>query len=213
MSMCRLGVLLSGRGSNFGAIRSEIADGSLPDAEIALVVSNHDDAPGLAFARQHALPTVALDKQDYPSREAFDAAIAEMLRAHQVDLVILAGYDRIISVPLLAAFPDRILNIHPSLLPAYGGKNMVGLKVHAAVLENREAESGCSVHIVTDTVDGGPVLGQSRVPVLPEDTPETLAARILAEEHRLYPQVIREWIARHWMQREEANSHEPRISV
>lgn len=186
----RLGVLLSGRGSNFAAIQHAIEAGTLRNAQIPVVISNHRDAQGLLHAASKGLSTFALEKQEFENRQAFDTAIAEILKAHRVDYVILAGYDRIISAPLLEAFERRILNIHPSLLPAYGGKGMVGLKVHQAVLANQETESGCSVHWVTAVVDDGPVLGQRRVPVLAGDTPEVLAARILEQEHWLYPQVI-----------------------
>lgn len=194
---CRLGILLSGRGSNFSAIQTAIETGVLPNAEIAIVISNHANAVGLTLAQSKHLKTAVFEKAGFESRIAFDQAVADTLKAHQAELVVLAGYDRIISAPLLEAYPGRILNIHPSLLPAYGGKGMLGIKVHQAVVANGEAESGCSVHLVTDVVDGGAVLGQSRVPVLENDTPESLAARILAQEHQLYPQVIREFIDAH----------------
>ncbi len=199
---CRLGVLLSGRGSNFGAIQRAISDGDLPNAEIAVVISNHPEAEGLKLAQSHGLQTRAWDKSEFESRQAFDEAIAAALQADQVDLVILAGYDRILGNALLAAYPGRILNIHPSLLPAYGGKGMVGHKVHQAVLANGEAESGCTVHLVTEVVDGGAILGQSRVPVLADDTPEALAARVLAQEHQLYPRTIQSFIQTHFTQQE-----------
>lgn len=205
----RLGVLLSGRGSNFAAIQQAIESGTLRNAKISVVVSNHSDAQGLIHAAGKGIPTFALEKKDFENRLAFDTAVAEILKAHQVDYVILAGYDRIISEPLLTAFERRILNIHPSLLPAYGGKGMVGLKVHAAVLANQEKESGCSVHWVTAVVDDGPVLGQARVPVLDGDTPESLAARILEQEHRLYPQVIDSLIQARLNPEREAEPHEP----
>jgi phosphoribosylglycinamide formyltransferase-1 len=206
--VCRLGVMLSGRGSNFAAIQNAIEAGTLRHARIALVVSNHADAPGLEVAHAKGLKTATFDKADFENRQAFDAAVAESLKAEGVELLILAGYDRIISAPILEAYAGRILNIHPSLLPAYGGKGMVGGKVHAAVLENRETESGCSVHVVTDTVDGGPVLGQARVPVRPNDTPETLAARVLEQEHQLYPRAIGSFIEQHILPGEESKSHE-----
>jgi phosphoribosylglycinamide formyltransferase-1 len=202
-SKCRLGVLLSGRGSNFGAMQNAITQGILTNAEVAVVVSNHADAAGLAFAKSQGLNTVALEKSQFENRPAFDTAIAEALQAHRVELVILAGYDRILGSALLVAYPGKILNIHPSLLPAYGGKGMVGRKVHQAVLENSEAESGCSVHLVTEIVDGGVILGQSRVPVLPDDSPESLAARVLEQEHQLYPRVIGEFIQQQLAQRED----------
>lgn len=205
---CRLGVLLSGRGSNFAAIQTAIENGTLQHAEIAVVISNHRDAVGLLHAANKKISTFALEKQGFESRHAFDTAVAEILKAHQVDLLILAGYDRIITAPLLESFERRILNIHPSLLPAYGGKGMVGLKVHQAVLENQEKESGCSVHLVTTVVDDGPVLGQRRVPVLADDTPESLAARILEQEHLLYPQVIDSLIQARLNTQGEAEPHD-----
>lgn len=189
----KLGVLLSGRGSNFAAIQAAIEAGDLPQAQIALVISNRANAPGVTLAQAKGLPTATFTQSDFGSRLEMDAAMAQALQSHGIELVILAGYDRIIGAPLLNAYPGRILNIHPSLLPAYGGKGMVGLNVHAAVIAARETESGCSVHVVTDTVDGGPVLGQVRVPVHPDDTPESLAKRVLAAEHKLYPQVIRQF--------------------
>ncbi|HEY9685624.1 MAG TPA: phosphoribosylglycinamide formyltransferase [Coleofasciculaceae cyanobacterium] len=206
--VCRLGVMLSGRGSNFASIQTAIEAGTLRNARIALVISNHADAPGLELARAKGLKTAAFDKAGFENRQAFDTAVTKTLKAEGVELLILAGYDRIISAPLLEAYAGHILNIHPSLLPAYGGKGMVGGKVHAAVLENGEAESGCSVHVVTDTVDGGPVLGQARVPVLPGDTPEALAARVLEQEHQLYPQAIGQFIEQQILPGEELKSHE-----
>lgn len=204
----RLGVLLSGRGSNFAAIQQAIEQGEIPNAEIAIVISNHANAGGITLAPSKGLKTATLEKHQYESRIAFDQAVADILQAHQTDLVILAGYDRIISAPLLEAFSGRILNIHPSLLPAYGGKGMVGIKVHQAVLDNGEPQSGCSVHLVTDVVDGGAILAQSSVPVLANDTPETLAARVLEQEHQLYPQAIRKFIEQQFAQEGEIDSHE-----
>ena len=206
--MCRLGVLLSGRGSNFAAIQRAIEAGSLQQAQVAVVISDVADAPGLAFAESKGIPVKAFDKKNFETRQAFDEAVVAVLDAYQVDVVILAGYGRILTEPLLSRFENRILNIHPSLLPAYGGKGMLGIKVHQAVLANAEAESGCSVHLVTATVDGGPVLGQSRIPVLVDDTPETLAARILEQEHILYPKVIGEFIQKQLYQAQELNTHE-----
>ncbi|WP_303673157.1 phosphoribosylglycinamide formyltransferase [Vampirovibrio chlorellavorus] len=205
----RLGVLLSGRGSNFLAIQQAIESGQLPNTRISVVISNQREAVGLQKAQEKGLPTAIFEKADYQNRNALDEAIAQCLKSHQVDLVVLAGYDRIISAPILAAFERRILNIHPSLLPAYGGKGMVGLKVHQAVLANGERESGCSVHLVTAQVDEGPILGQSRVPVLADDTPERLAARVLAEEHRLYPSVIGQYLQNHLNREENQEAHDP----
>ena len=208
VSKVRLGVLLSGRGSNFAAIQKAITEGTLTNAEVALVISNHAEAVGLSIAQSEDLPTLALEKQQFETRQAFDEAIVDALQAHQVELVVLAGYDRILTNALLTAYSGRILNIHPSLLPAYGGKGMVGNKVHQAVLDNQEAESGCSVHLVTEVVDGGAILGQSRVPVLSTDSAEALAARVLEQEHQLYPRVIGEFIQQLAQREETETFHE-----
>lgn len=207
-SVCRLGVLLSGRGSNFAAIQRAIEEGRLQGAEIAVVVSNRPDAQGLEVAREKALTVVALTEAQAAKRVVRDEVITEALQAHQVDWVILAGYDRIIGQPLLSCYEGRVLNMHPSLLPAYGGKNMVGLNVHRAVLEAGERESGCTVHLVTDVVDGGAILGQARVPVLPSDTPETLAARVLEQEHQLYATVIQSCITPYFLEKGSVDAHE-----
>lgn len=205
---CPIGVLLSGRGSNFAAIQNAITSGNLPNAEIRVVISNHKDAPGLAIARQNGIAAISLNRDGYSNRKDFDTAICNALKSHQVKLVVLAGYDRILGEPVLSTFANRILNIHPSLLPAYGGKGMLGLKVHQTVLEQSDAESGCSVHLVTNEVDAGPVLGQRTVQVLPTDTPESLAERILAEEHKLYPQVIQAFIEKHQLAQGNAEDEE-----
>ncbi len=185
-----LGILLSGRGSNFRAIHEAVETGRLAGAEIAVVISNRPSAPGILFAEEQGLETAVIQPKSFPHREACDQAILDMLKDHRVDLLVLAGYNRILTPVLLKAFPERILNIHPSLLPAYGGKGMVGLKVHEAVVAAGEKASGCTVHLVTEDVDAGPILGRCEVPVDSEDTPESLAEKVLAQEHRLYPQVI-----------------------
>ena len=200
MTTCRLGILLSGRGSNFEAIAEAIADNLLPNAQIAVVLSNKPEAPGLASARAKNIPAVVVSD---------DADILKTLQTHRVDLVILAGYNRILSETLVRAYVSRILNIHPSLLPAYGGKGMIGLKVHQAVIAAKEAQSGCTVHLVTSDVDAGPVLGQARVAVDPADTPETLAQKVLREEHRLYPAVIRQYIDEALSRPQKVIHHEP----
>jgi len=191
----RLGVLLSGRGSNFQAIAAAITAGQILQATVAAVVSNNPQAPGLAFASAQHYPTAVFLPADFDSRAAFDAAMATYLTAQQVDWVVLAGYDRILSPGFIEAFEDRIVNIHPSLLPRFGGRGMVGKRVHEAVLASGEATSGCTVHGVTTGVDEGPILGQQTVAVLPADTPDTLAARVLAAEHHLYPQIIGQLVA------------------
>src|SRR5580704_5864651 len=181
--MKRLGILLSGRGSNFLAIAEAIEEKRL-DAEIAVVISNRPDAPGLAAARERGIHAVS-----YPSkgldREVYDRQLIEGLRAHHVDLVCLAGYMRILSGYFIREFPMRILNIHPSLLPAFPG-----LDAQHQALEHGAKIAGCTVHFVDEGVDSGPIVAQAAVPVLDEDTADSLSARILKEEHRLYAEAI-----------------------
>ena len=188
----RLGILISGRGSNLQAIIDAIADRRL-DATIAIVVSNRPDALGLARARDAGIETLCLDPRAYPDRAAFDQALADVLRAHDVALVCLAGFMRRVGRPLLDAFPNRILNIHPSLLPAFPG-----LDAQRQALDHGVRISGATVHLVTSELDGGPIVLQAAVPVLDRDTIETLAARILVEEHRLYPEAIRLVLSGTW---------------
>jgi len=180
----RLGVLISGRGSNLQAIIDAVQDRRL-DATIAVVVSNRADAAGLARARHAGIAAIHLNPRDHADRHAYDSAIVEMLRQHQVGLVCLAGFMRLVGRPLLDAFPNRILNIHPSLLPAFRG-----LDAQSQALEHGVRVSGATVHFVVEELDAGPIVLQAAVPVLEADTVETLAARILVEEHRIYPEAI-----------------------
>ena len=180
----RLGVLISGRGSNLQSIIDAIACGEL-NATIAVVISNRPDAAGLLRAREAGIETLCLRHRDYESRDAYDVALAEALLARGVDLVCLAGFMRLVGGPLLEAFPGRILNVHPSLLPAFPG-----LDAQKQALEYGVRVAGATVHLVTRELDGGPIVMQASVPVLPDDTVETLCARILVEEHRIYPQAI-----------------------
>jgi len=182
----RLGILISGRGSNMQAIVANIEAEKLA-ADVALVVCNHRDAPGLAWAREKGLPALLLERGDYPTRKAHDDAIARALSDAGVDLVVLAGYDRILGARLLEAFRGRIVNIHPSLLPAFAGS----LHAQADALEYGVKISGCTVHFVTEgEVDGGPIILQAAVPVMEDDTPERLSARILEQEHVIYSRAI-----------------------
>jgi phosphoribosylglycinamide formyltransferase-1 len=180
----RLGVLLSGRGSNFLAIHAAIADGSLRDAEIAMVLSNKADALGLAAARELGLKTAHIPVGGRTPVER-DAEFVERLQDAGVDLVCLAGYMRMISAPFVEAFPDRILNVHPSLLPSFPG-----LEAQAQALESGAKVAGCTVHFVDEQMDHGVIVLQRAVEVRDEDTVETLAARILVEEHTAYPEAI-----------------------
>ncbi|MDH4378339.1 MAG: phosphoribosylglycinamide formyltransferase [Vampirovibrionales bacterium] len=183
----RLGILASGRGSNAQAIHAVIQSGALLSVSIAAIASNKKNAPVLAWAEDTRLPCEAFDNKDFQSRELQEASIIKYFKNQGVNLVVLAGYMRIVSPDFIEAFGGQVLNIHPSLLPKHGGPGMVGHKVHSAVLAAGDTESGCTVHWVTPTVDGGPIVWQERVPVLPGDNPDTLAARVLAAEHQAYP--------------------------
>jgi phosphoribosylglycinamide formyltransferase-1 len=181
--MKRLGILISGRGSNFEAIAGRVASGSL-QAEIAVVISNRDGAPGLEIARRRGLPAVSLPSKGL-DRESYDLQVIQELKSRQVDLVCLAGYMRLLSVRFIREFPNRILNIHPSLLPAFPG-----LDAQHQAIEHGVKVSGCTVHFVDEYLDAGPIVLQAAVPVLDEDTAEALSARILREEHRIYSEAI-----------------------
>jgi phosphoribosylglycinamide formyltransferase-1 len=179
-----LGVLLSGRGSNLQAILDAIRDERL-DARVGIVISNVAGAPGLERAGTAGVPTAVIPHRAYPSREEFDAKVVDCLREHGVDLVCLAGFMRIVSPVLVRAFPGRILNVHPSLLPAFSG-----LHAQRQALEHGVKVTGATVHLVDEELDHGPIVLQGAVPVLEDDDEETLSARILKEEHRLYPEAI-----------------------
>jgi phosphoribosylglycinamide formyltransferase-1 len=187
-----LGVLISGRGSNLQALIDAIGSGALT-ARIAVVIANKPAAAGLERARAAGIDTLVIDHRDFPSRDAFDGAVAAALRARGVELVCLAGFMRLVGQPLLAAFPNAILNIHPSLLPAFPG-----IDAPAQAIAHGVKVSGVTVHLVTGELDGGPIVRQAAVPVRDDDTAETLAARILVEEHRLYPEAIRAVLAGGW---------------
>jgi len=178
-------VLISGRGSNLEAIIDAIAMKRL-DAEIAIVLSNRPDAPGLQLARDAGIEGRCLSPRGYTDRDAYDRALADVLKNCRIDLVCLAGFMRLVGQPMLEAFPDRILNIHPSLLPAFPG-----LDAQKQALEHGVRITGATVHLVTSALDAGPIVLQAAVPVRDDDTVETLAARVLVEEHRLYPEAIR----------------------
>jgi phosphoribosylglycinamide formyltransferase-1 len=188
----RLGVLISGRGSNLQAIIDAIAAGSL-QATLAVVISNRADAQGLDRARVAGIDTVVVDHRGFETRDAFDAALVDRLRAHGVDLVCLAGFMRRLGPGLLGAFPNAILNIHPSLLPSFPG-----LEAQRQALEHGVKVSGATVHLVTTDLDAGPIVRQAAVPVREDDTVDTLAARILVEEHRIYPEAIGIVLAGGW---------------
>jgi phosphoribosylglycinamide formyltransferase-1 len=188
----RLGILISGRGSNMLAIGEAIAAGRL-DATIAIVISNRSGAPGLERAAAAGIPTAVVSPKDHASREACDAAIVALLRAHGVELVCLAGYMRLITPGFVAAFPNAILNVHPSLLPSFPG-----LDAQHQAWTHGVKVSGATVHFVTAELDAGPIVMQAAVPVEDDDTEERLSARILVEEHRLYPAALAKVLAGGW---------------
>jgi phosphoribosylglycinamide formyltransferase-1 len=179
----RLGILISGRGSNFEAISNQIAQRKL-DAEIAIVISNRASAPGLEIARQRGIPMRVIPSQGL-EREAYDKLLIDELRTHEVELVCLAGFMRLLSADFVRAFPNRVLNIHPSLLPAFPG-----LDAQGQALDHGVKITGCTVHFVDEFLDSGPILVQAAVPVLDDDTVEALSARILKQEHLIYPKAI-----------------------
>lgn len=182
--LLKIGVLVSGNGSNLQAIIDRIEDGTLP-ARIACVISNKADAFALERARRHGITTHVLDHRAHAGREAYDAALVELLNSHGVGLVVLAGFMRIVTPVLLGAFPHAVLNIHPALLPAFPG-----LHAQRQALQYGVKVSGCTVHFVDEGTDTGPIIIQAVVPVLDDDTEETLSARIQKEEHRIYPEAV-----------------------
>jgi phosphoribosylglycinamide formyltransferase 1 len=188
----RLGVLISGRGSNLQALIDAIASGRL-DASIAVVISNRKDAGGLERARAAGIESIVRSHRDFGSRDEYDRALAKELRARGVGLVCLAGFMRLVGTELIEAFPSRILNIHPSLLPAFPG-----LHAQRQAIEHGVKVSGVTVHLVTAELDGGPIVIQRVVPVLPGDSAESLAERILEEEHRAYPEAVQMILGGGW---------------
>lgn len=180
-----LGVLISGGGTNLRAIIDAIERGELP-ARIRLVVSNRDDVYGVIRARNHKLPTLVVPHTDFSSREDFDRRVVTLLKEHGVELVILAGFMRLLSTFFVRAFPSRILNIHPSLLPAFPG-----LHAQRQALQHGVRISGATVHLIDEEMDHGPIIAQAAVPVYPDDTEDRLRERILLQEHRIYPEAIK----------------------
>jgi phosphoribosylglycinamide formyltransferase-1 len=189
----RLAVLISGRGSNLQAIIDAVNARTL-DASISVVVSNREDAAGLQRAREAGIETLFLNPKSFSSRDDYDRALVGELQARRVDLVCLAGYMRLVGEPVLVAFPHRILNIHPSLLPAFPG-----LDAQRQALEHGVRVSGATVHFVTGELDGGPIILQACVPVRADDTVDRLSARILIEEHRIYPEAIETVLDGRWV--------------
>lgn len=188
--MKRIGVLVSGGGSNLQALIDSILNGEL-SAEIAVVISNKEGVYALERARQYHIPARVISHKDYPTVAEFTAAIVSCLKEFGVDLVCLAGFLRILDRILIDNYPNRVLNIHPALLPAFGGKGMYGHHVHEAVIASGAKYSGATVHLVTPETDVGPIVCQGIVEVTDEDTPESLASKVLQVEHIIYPQAVR----------------------
>jgi phosphoribosylglycinamide formyltransferase 1 len=181
----RIVILISGRGSNLQAL----LEAKLP-CQVAAVISSRADAQGLEIARMHGIPTVVIAHKNYPDRVTFDAALADAIEQHKADLIVLAGFMRILTEGFVGRYRGKLINIHPSLLPAYPG-----IDTHRRALRDGVKIHGCTVHFVTPDLDCGPIIIQAAVPVLREDTPESLSARVLNEEHRIYPQAVR-WLCR-----------------
>ena len=184
-----MGVLASHTGTNLQSILDACRIGSL-DAEVRVVISNNSRSLALERASVAGIPTAHLSNVTHPAPDALDAAIERTLKSHGVEVAALAGYMKKLGPRTLAAYRNRVLNVHPALLPKFGGRGMYGNRVHAAVLESGDHVTGVTVHLVDEEYDRGPVLAQVEVPVLPDDTPETLAARVLAQEHILYPKTL-----------------------
>jgi len=184
MALARITILISGRGSNMAAL-IDAADAGTIDGAVTHVISNRPDAAGLAHAQRNGIATTVVDHRAFASRAEFDAALAKAIDASEPDLVVLAGFMRILGTDFVQRYAGRMLNIHPSLLPAYPGTD-----THRRALADRATRHGCTVHFVTADVDGGPIIAQAEVPVRADDDPQTLAARVLEQEHRLLPRVV-----------------------
>jgi phosphoribosylglycinamide formyltransferase 1 len=189
----RLAVLVSGGGSNLEAILEAQESGKLPGVKVVQVISSKAGVVALERAQRHGVPSAALDYKTFATEDLFQTAVLQELEKARPDVVCLAGYLKRIAPEIIRRFRGRILNIHPALLPKYGGPGMYGHFVHEAVIAAGDPESGCTVHVVDEEFDHGPILAQAKVPVLRDDTAETLAARVLVQEHILFPRVIREF--------------------
>lgn len=190
-SMLNIAVFGSGRGSNFQSILTAINEGTIPGGHIACVISNNSGAGILEIARTHGLPAYHLRSKGFPSEEEFVDRLLAVLRSHDTNLIVLAGYMKLLDPRIIGTYRNCIINIHPALLPRFGGKGMYGIHVHEAVIASGSPVSGATVHVVDEVYDRGAILLQKTVTVFPDDTPATLAARVLDIEHEIYPEVIR----------------------
>lgn len=192
-SRVQIAVFASGRGSNFQAVQKELREMTDPPAEIVLCVSNNPNPGAFQFAQEEGIETLRLSPKMFDDEAEYDRALERALRERSIGMIVLAGYMRQLPTGVVRAYAGRILNIHPALLPKFGGKGMYGIHVHEAVIAAGETASGPTVHLVDEEYDSGPIIAQERVLVYPDDTPETLGARVLEAEHRLYPKVVIEW--------------------
>jgi phosphoribosylglycinamide formyltransferase-1 len=191
--MSRIAILVSGpsRGSNMQAIIEACRDGRIPDSAVVAVVGARDDAPALQTAHALSVPTAVVNPREFPDPDMYGDALLWVLQKAQPDLICLAGYMRLLPAQVVQAYPMRIMNIHPALLPLFGGKGMYGLRVHQAAIDSGMKITGCTVHFVDEGYDTGPIILQRCVPILDDDSPETLAARVLPVEHETYIEAIR----------------------
>ena len=187
----RIAVFASGKGSNFQAILEAIEHGKISHTKIVAVISNNSDAGALAIAREHHIPAIHLSRKQFESDDVFNRSVLDTLTTYDVNFIVLAGYMKKIDSSIIKKYRNRILNIHPALLPAVGGAGMYGIHVHEAVLAQKSAVTGATVHVVDEEYDRGPIVLQKQTEVKENDTPETLAARVLDLEHKLYPEAIR----------------------
>ncbi|MDI3481739.1 MAG: phosphoribosylglycinamide formyltransferase 1 [Tepidanaerobacteraceae bacterium] len=188
--MLKLGVLVSGSGTNLQSIIDSIEAGYLK-AEVAVVISSKKGVYALERAKRHNIPAYAVERKNFDSQEKYEDKIIELLKEHSVELVVLAGFIKVLSPHFVRAFPSKIMNIHPSLIPSFCGKGFYGMKVHEAVIDYGAKITGVTVHFVDEGTDTGPIILQKAVPVEDDDTPETLAARVLKEEHKIYPEAVK----------------------
>ena len=192
--MFKIGVMASGGGSNFKAIIDHIGEGDL-EAQCKFLITNNGTCGAVAHAQEYGIPVYHISGKTHPVVAEYEAALLDVIDRYDIDLLILAGYMKALPVSIVRRLPDRILNIHPSLLPKFGGKGFWGIHVHEAVIAAHEKESGPTVHLVSEEIDKGRILAQVKVPVLEDDTPEVLAARVLVQEHNLYWKTIRDYAA------------------
>ena len=188
--LIKIGVLASGNGTNLQAIMDACNRGEIP-GRVVVAVSNNPKARALGRARLAGIPAVAMHHRAFPDRDTFDAKLVAILHSYEVDLVCLAGFLRVLGPSFIRQFPERVMNIHPALLPAFGGLGMYGDRVHQTVLESGGRFSGCTIHFANEAPDGGPIILQAVVPVYDTDSAQTLAERVVAEEHRLYPEAVK----------------------